>query len=117
MISESAVIEIIYSGVIHREDLQGALNECGTRSQKAGSLKFLADCTMMTGGHSLFDLHEIITLFEKAKIDHTMKEAIIFGPHSPMLDNIMFYETSCRNRGYNVRLFGEREKALSGLVK
>lgn len=109
------LIEIGYTDILHKKELHRALVESGELAFQYDTFVFLADCTQLQGGHSVFDLYEIIATLDKLSITHRMKEAILFDSDAPIMSNVVFFETTARNRGFNVRIFSDREEALSWL--
>ncbi len=110
------LIEIDYKDILQKKELHQALAESGELAFKHNTFTFLADCTQLEGGHSVFDLYEIIATLDKMNVTHRMKEAILFNNDAPIMSNVVFFETTARNRGFNVRIFADREKALSWLT-
>ena len=99
-----ALIRVTYSGTVSPVDLQQAFQEVFTLCRKTNRDSILADCTRMTGGHTLFDLIDLISQFEPRGVPHTFKEAVLM--HAPFnRRETEFYETAAMNRGFNVRLF------------
>jgi hypothetical protein len=78
---------------------------------------FLADCTTMSGGHSVMDLYGLIEMFEILKIERDVKEAVIMTSLQDSIDEIRFYETACKNRGFNVRIFKDKDEAVAWLIE
>jgi hypothetical protein len=110
------LIEITYSGVITPQDLQDALQAAiKLCNESEAAPRILADCRGMTGGHSVVDLYYLIALYEKEKVPHTMKEAILLPALPATLEDVKFYETASLNKGYNVRLFETHDDALAWL--
>lgn len=110
------LIEIAYKDILNKKDLHHALEESAVVANTYQVFHFLADCTKLEGGHSVFDLYEIISFLDKMNLTHRMKEAIIFESNAQVIANVLFFETTARNRGFNVRIFTEREEALNWLT-
>lgn len=108
-------MEIVYSGVITPQELEEALRAILKLGRENGTTRILADCTGMTGGHSVFDLYYLIALYEKENVPHHMKEAILLPALPEKLEEVKFYETASLNKGYNVRLFENADDARSWL--
>lgn len=70
----------------------------------------------MSGGHSVFDLFEVINLFENYGVDHSLKEAILLPALADSVEKVKFFEVACKNKGYNVKVFNNREEALTWLL-
>jgi hypothetical protein len=116
LVENPSYIEVTYSGKVSPEELFKALENAVLLSRENKIILFLADLTEMIGGHSVFDLYGIISIYETLKLDAKAKEAIIMTSLQDTVDEIKFYETTCKNRGFNVRIFKQREEAISWLV-
>lgn len=108
-------IELQYSELVTPEELFEAFATAYSLAKKNGIYRFLADCSNMAGGHSIVDLYGLISLFEASGIDHLSKEAILMPAIKASASDVQFYETACRNRGFNVRVFCNRDEAIDWL--
>jgi len=108
-------IEVTYSGKVSPEELFKALENAVLLSRENKIILFLADLTEMIGGHSVFDLYGVISIYETLKFDAKAKEAIIMTSLQDTVDEIKFYETAYKNWGFNVRIFKQKEEAISWL--
>jgi hypothetical protein len=116
VIEPPSYVEVTYSGCVTPEELSEALIACASASKEFGTQLFLADCTGMTGGHSVVDLFSLISNFSQNGVARSMKEAILLPTSSDAVGNAEFYKTACVNRGFNVRIFSERPEALKWLL-
>lgn len=116
-LAESRVIEICYIGELSKSELVESLFKAGELGKEKLTTLVLTDCTKMTGGHSFFDLYDLFALFEEAQVDHRLKESIVFDAGAPVTEVISFFETAALNRGYNVRIFTDREVAMAWLLQ
>ncbi len=108
------VIETCYSGHLSPDELCAAAKETYCQARLLGTNLLLSDCTALAGGHSVFDLYQ---LAGDACI-HTgtaMKEAVVLPELPAQKENVIFWETTCRNRGLQVRIFEDRKSALDWL--
>jgi hypothetical protein len=88
-----------------------------TLAQSAKQYRFFADCSEMTGGHSVVDLYNLIRKYETNGISRIMREAVILPKNPEAIPEVQFYETASFNNGYNVRIFTAHEEALSWLCQ
>jgi hypothetical protein len=112
---ENKIIELTYSGSISPQELKEAFDASLLLAEKEKILLFLADCTNMIGGHSVVDLYSIITLLESTGLSRRIKEALLLPSLRSSVAEVKFYETACLNRGFNVKIFLNREDALAWL--
>jgi hypothetical protein len=109
------VIELTYAGTVGPEDLQAMLVAAVETGTRTSILRFLADLTGMSGGHSAGDLFEVVQAMERMGVPRTMREAIVPRPGSISVADARFFEDACRNRGFDVRIFPDRATALAWL--
>lgn len=116
-LDNSSIVEISYLGWVTRQDLYDALAAAVRLAVENRARRFLANCSEMQGGHSVFDLFELISSYDTLGFDTTgFKEAVLTA-HSPAgAADVRFYETTAINRGYTVRVFSDRELALAWLA-
>jgi hypothetical protein len=109
------VVESTYSGVVSPEELVRAVSDTVALARESGTWRFFTDVTGLIGGHSTGDLFAVIALLEQMELPRTLREAILVLPSVGAAPDVQFYEDASRNRGWNVRLFTERELALGWL--
>ncbi len=112
-----AIIEVIYEGVVAPADLEAAFYAALAEGSQRQSLLFLANLASLTGGHSIIDLMDIVSRIEAEGIDRSFREAVLVPPGTPLGQHAEFYETACRNRGFNARVFNDRDEAIAWLRK
>lgn len=110
-----AIIEVIYEGDVTPLELASAFASALEEGQRSRSPLFLANLASLTGGHSIIDLMDIVTRIEAEGIDRRFREAVLVAPGTPIGPHAEFYETACRNRGFNARMFNDRDQALAWL--
>ncbi len=55
-------------------------------------------------------------MLETRGLPRTLREALVLTPGLPDPGDARFYEDACRNRGWDIRIFPDRESALAWLV-
>lgn len=109
------LVELIYKGTVSPADLHEALLAAAKLARENNCILFLADCTDMEGGHSVVDLYGLISLYESVGLQLNMKEALLLPSLKSPKEDVEFYETACLNKGFNVKVFSYKEKALEWL--
>lgn len=108
------VVETRYEGSLTPDDLRDAVTET-IRVSVAHQCRFLVgDCTTLEGGHSISDLYAMASLVEAAQAG-PFKEAVILPQLTAPQHDVRFWETTCFNRGINVRVFGDHAAAWTWL--
>ncbi len=109
------LVELIYKGKVTPADLHEALQAAVKLARENNSILFLADCSEMEGGHSVIDLYGLIALYESVGLQLKMKEALLLPLLKSSKEDVKFYETACLNKGFNVKVFSSKDKALAWL--
>lgn len=108
-------IEVTYSGTVTDIEYKSAILEFVKFNSEKKCLLVLTDLREMTVTPSILNVYDSINMFEKMGIDSRTSEALILPENKFVEKNIRFYENACQNRGYNVRIFYNREDALTWL--
>lgn len=79
--------------------------------------RFLSDCTRLAQVGTPFEVFELIRLYETLQIQPWMRDAVLLPESDQAREDMRFYETASRNRGYDVRLFVDRQAAIDWLIR
>jgi hypothetical protein len=109
-------VESVYAGVVRPDELEQAVLRAVDLARKSGIFRFYTDLTGLAGGHSVGDLFALIAGLEQQGLPRTLREAIVLSGTSLAAKEVQFYEDACRNRGWNIRIFPDRESALTWLT-
>lgn len=109
-------IEMKYFGTVSAEEYKDALIEFVKFQREHDIVLVLTDLTEMVVTPSILNVYDAINMFEQLGIDKRTSEALIIPENKFAVENVKFYENACQNRGFNVRLFTDREKALKWLA-
>jgi len=113
------ILEVSFAGSPEISELKEAVATSLKLCYEKQVTRVLADCTkLITSGHdSIVGTYELGSFYESLKIEVVMKEAIILPVSEKAASMMYFFETTARNRGFNVRVFPERNDALEWLLK
>lgn len=114
-VKEPMRLELTLTGRVTPGELRQAAQECMHRATSDQVWLVLADCLQMEGGHSIFDLHALADFLHATGLAHRIREAVVAPEQGPFQDVVKFWETTCFNRGIQVRLFSGRNAALAWL--
>lgn len=98
-----------------KEELGEAIMVSIQAVKENNSLRLLADCSGLTGGHSLFDLYENAGKIPNMNIKKEFKEAVLLPVSDTAKEKVEFWETVTNNLGFKVKVFDNREKAIKWL--
>ena len=112
------IVESRYEGRLDASQLAEATEATLALARQWGADRFLADCTALEGGHSALDLFGVLERLQSDdELPRGWRNAIV-GPSTPdAARDVDFWETLCRNRGLNVRIFAERDAAVTWLLE
>ena len=114
------IIEVFYTGQITGRDLQEVTSELINLEIEKGMNRFLIDTTEMRlpPSFSLIDLYDLPSKqYLEDEADRHGRVAVVFLPTSSTAKKAAeFYETVCRNRGWMVKVFSERQEAVNWLT-
>ena len=108
-------IEVKYSGTVTNEEYKQAISDFVNFNKDKNCLLVLTDLTEMKVTPSILNVYNSINTFEKMGIDNSTCEALILEQNKFVESSIKFYENACQNRGYNVRIFYNRDDAIQWL--
>jgi hypothetical protein len=113
----AAIVEIVYVGVLTRDDLTIAALETLELARDHDTWRILGDCTQLAGGHSITDLYFLAESIAASGFGSRIKEAVLLPALPAAADDVQFWETTCSNRGLRVRVFSQRDLALQWLLE
>ena len=95
----------VYDGVLSPQSLQEAIETTIALGKERGTTRFLGDCSTLEGGHSVVDLYAMAGLIESVGIARNAHEALVLPQLNAAARDVEFWETACRNQGFQVRVF------------
>ncbi len=111
------IVELVCGGTMTASDLHGATTRCILLSKQKGSIKFLIDAAAIELAASIFDLYDLPSRqYVEEGADRLSRIAVILPTDPKELDSVKFYELACKNRGWRVESFPDRDGALSWLL-
>jgi len=110
------LIEVSYSGLVTGADLRDATSACAVLQREKGITRFLVDSTAWDLRASIVDVFELTEhQYVKEGFSKEARIAIVLPTSPKSLEVAHFYETACRNRGWNARLWPNRRSAIEWL--
>ncbi len=111
------VVETTYAGLLGIEEIRAAALATLDAGRAHGTHLYLGDCLTLEHAATLFNIYDLVRFYESLPLDFIMKEAILLPLAPDASDDLKFYETTAKNRGYNVRVFNDRAEALRWLLE
>lgn len=114
---DQPIVETVYEGILTPSELGEAAHQTIATAREHQRMKLLGDCSRLVGGHTVVDLFGLAELLEQSGLSPVLKEAIVLPAYSPADEAVRFWETTCLNRGMQVRIFPDRASALAWLLQ
>lgn len=111
-------VTTVYAGVLSPAALGEAVAATLAACQANQLVRLLADCSQLEGGHSVLDLYDTASSIGQLPGAALLKEAVLLPPTAAAAtaDSVHFWETTATNRGMQVRVFADRDAALTWLT-
>ena len=112
------IVEVAYSGNTTARDLQESTTEFIALEKEKSINRFLIDTSEMVLSASILDIHNLPAIqYLEEEADLRGRVALML-PSSPReKEAVNFYETVCRNRGWDVVTFTEHQEAIKWLTR
>jgi len=114
---ELGIIETIFSVEMTGVEVREVTSFLISLGRKTGTTKFLVDASEIILVASIFDLYSLPAgQYVDEGADRSSCVALVIPRDEKAIEAFRFYETACRNRCWNVRLFQERQSAVNWLL-
>ncbi len=115
---ELRIVTGLFVGRLVDDDFKDATIKMIELAKANDTKRFLIDDSEWEGGATVSGLFELPDMYEKLQVDRNSRAALILpaASRTAEVSDARFYETVCRNRGWNVKVFKEREKAIEWLL-
>ncbi len=116
-VPDLGIVQYKAMGRVTADEAKDATTKAINLARDYNTNLFLIDDLKWEGGESVVDLFGLPDLYAELKVDPSSRAAIIMPPPgTAQARDELFCETVCRNRGWNVRTFQERDKAIKWLM-
>jgi len=111
------ILEAVLSGRVTKQDLQELTSALITLGKKESINRFLIGTTEMELTASNIDIYNIADQqFIEEEANRIGRVAVILPTSPEGKEAAKFYETVCTNRGWDVKVFSERQAAIKWLT-
>jgi len=111
-------VVVTYVGFASPEEIQETIRDALALAVERQCRRFLVDASeLQHRGGTLVDTYELPQVFEHFPDIRKYKDAIILPRRHAEAQDLKFFETTTRNRGYNVRVFSDRRSAVDWLTE
>lgn len=113
--ADLCIVEITSKGIVSSKELKSEQTPIFALAEEHNTDMFLLDLTNYERSLSLIDILGGVSFYGK-KTTMRIRIAVLAPISEEALQDALFYETVCVNRGWNVRVFAERQDAINWLV-
>lgn len=110
---DAGVVEMVFDGTPDPQELDDAMTRAGALGAEMLTNRYLVDCTAIDSAGSPFDVLAVAELLASLPPGVIEREAVLLPSDAAAAEGFEFFETACRNRGLDVRVFRDREEALA----
>ena len=115
-LDDFGVVEMVVAGVVAPQDLDAPMTQAGALGAERLSNWYLIDARESASGGSSFDVLALAEFLSSIPPGVIEREAVLLPREAAAKEEFEFFETACRNRGLDVRVFHERDEALGWLT-
>lgn len=108
-------ILILNSGEVSVGEIRQQTQEALALAEQHGARRFLMDNSPVTRGVSPLEAYQLPKLYAELGADRGARLAVVLPERAELHEDMRFFETVCRNQGFDVRLFASRREAAAWL--
>lgn len=111
-----SIVELVYTGRFTVQESRESTSKAIALGKKHGDADALVDASETELAVSIFDLLDLPAhQYVEEDMNRRIRIAVIPPRRPKDKEDVRFYETACLNRGWQVRLFTNRNQALEWL--
>jgi hypothetical protein len=111
-LEEEGICLITNTDVFTHADFMKQALEALEVSQRKKCDKFLVDCTSMTVQSRTMDIYATSAYYAEIGAPRKNQIALVAPTGTKTEEDLRFYETVCINRGWQVKMFADKESAM-----
>ena len=115
--AEHGFIHTIYSGIVTKNDIVDSLTEALKILSGKGPQKFLSEWIDAISTLTTTEIYAIPDEWETSDLNRGSVLALVIQNNPQSEQDAKFYENTCVNRGWRVRIFTKRNDAIEWLVR
>ncbi len=114
-VSELNLVQSIFDNKVTINEIKKATVDALTLALEQQCKRFLVDCSKLSHGGSVVEIYSIAEFYGELKVALDLRQAVILPDEKRLENDLRFYETTARNRGYDTMVFDDRNKAIAWL--
>jgi hypothetical protein len=116
-LADEQVVRVRTHGTVTLEPFMRMAAEVLALASRQGADKFLVDHSEATIGLTTIEIYNLTKGIEKLGLAKGAKAAIVYSPGSVSERDFTFYEDRAQNSGFQHRIFGDPDDAMTWLAK
>ena len=117
-LTDLEIVDLSLRGVITGDELRDVTSKCIAIQKEYGVKKFLVCADNSEFFTTLVDIFDLADKqYPSEGVDRSTRIAVIYPLSITAKEAVSFYETTCRNRGWNAQIYSDRESAIAWLEK
>ena len=114
---EPGLTELDCSGCLTNHDIEATETKALALAAEAGPGRFLKDLSKVEAlDLTTLDIYYLPERWRSLQANRRNREAILAPDSSAIMNDLLFYETVCQNRGWQVKIFSQRQDAIEWLL-
>ena len=114
--SDLGFIQVVYTGLVTLDEFKKSTNEVISLSKNHKTNRVLIDDSKLEIAVSTSEIYKLPLFYDDVNANRKSKMALILPTSPQAREDVQFYETVCRNRGWFIKSFNERREAIDWLV-
>ena len=111
------IVELVYTGLYTTQESQESTSRAIALGKEHGDADVFVDATEAVLAVSIFDLLDLPDRqYVAENLNRRIRVAIVPPRRPKDKEDVLFYETACLNRGWQVRLVPNRDDAIEWLT-
>ena len=110
------IIECRAEGFLTAKEIKEASEKTIALSGENDTKLILIDDSQVEETIETLEIYELPRYYEEINVDRKVKVAVILPNVPKAREDVLFFETVCRNRGWNIHTFTKRKEALEWLT-
>lgn len=115
--AEQDLIETVYTGRVTKEEVQTATSKAFELAPKDRPSRFLTELGDIDLEHSVVDLYHLPKDWERMQFVRWNRMALLVPSAIAIMRDLQFFETTCLNQGWQVKIFTQRREAIAWLQR
>ena len=113
----SGFIEVTFTGLMTGADLREVTTKAISLSKQEATTRFVIDAFAAELAALIYEIYDLpARQYVEEELSRETRAVVILPASEKARAAALFYETACRNRGWDVRTFSERQAAIDWLT-